>query len=166
MLLTTAGYLFLTSWARISAAFETSQTTSLPQNSSHQSVLARLYHVPWSAVIGWHGLEQFYFYATGHQPTFPTIPWNAAFVGGFNSAEYGASTSESVVTSYIVPAVLVGWNTFVSRAWFGFLLPLLLLGPFAVWLAFPLTRPIPPKTNQTDLEDPQMTSPEDELAKG
>ena len=67
------------------------------------------------------------------------------------------------MTSYVVPGVLVGWNTYVSRMWFGFLLPLLLLAPFAVSLVLPVTRARGRRLLQ-DVEDPQ--SPEEELSKG
>ena len=95
MFLTTVGYLFLTSWVRITSAFSegeergaspalAAEVSTLTAAQPSSPVVSRLYHVPWSTVIGWHLMEQFYFYATGHQPTFPTIPWSAAFVGGFN----------------------------------------------------------------------------------
>ncbi len=81
---------------------------------------------------GWAFLEGLFFYGTGHQPTFPSIQWSAAFVG-FSGATYGSDS----VLDYYLPAVLIGWNTFVSRITFGFLLPLLLLAPFSLhklWL--------------------------------
>jgi len=43
------------------------------------------------------------------------------------------------MASYVVPGVLVGWHTFLSRMWFGFLLPLLLIAPFAVTMMAPLS---------------------------
>ena len=39
----------------------------------------------------------------------------------------------------MLSGVLVGWHTFVSRMWFGFLLPLLLIAPFAVTMMAPLS---------------------------
>ena len=46
------------------------------------------------------------------KPTFPTIPWTAAFVGGFNTSEFGASTSDllSIMASYVVPGTYVSKN--------------------------------------------------------
>jgi len=82
-------------------------------------------------------LESLFFYATGHQPTFQTIQWSAAFVG-FSGANYG--TSEEFGLNYIIPAILVGYNTFVSRILFAFLLPLLLVAPFGIYLNVPETQ--------------------------
>jgi len=64
---------------------------------------------------------------TGHQPTFPTIQWSAAFVG-FSGANYGTSTA-----TYWLPAVLIGVNTFAARILFTFMVPLLLVAPFTVY---------------------------------
>jgi len=72
-------------------------------------------------------MESLFFYATGHQPTFPTIQWSAAFVG-FSGANYGASTA-----TYWLPAVLIGVNTFAARILFTFMVPLLLVAPFTVY---------------------------------
>ncbi|NXF66628.1 PIGO transferase, partial [Ciccaba nigrolineata] len=37
--------------------------------------------LPWYAVISWLLAASQFFYSTGHQPIFPAIHWNAAFVG-------------------------------------------------------------------------------------
>ncbi|XP_032532243.1 GPI ethanolamine phosphate transferase 3 isoform X2 [Chiroxiphia lanceolata] len=55
----------------------------------------------------------------GHQPIFPAIHWNAAFVG----FHLDHSTN-------LLPAVLVGANTFASHILFAVGCPLLLLWPF------------------------------------
>ncbi|PKK16832.1 hypothetical protein A306_00000227, partial [Columba livia] len=64
-------------------------------------------------------LEMLFFYSTGHQPVFPAIHWNAAFVG----FHLDHSTN-------LLPAVLVGANTFASHILFAVGCPLLLLWPF------------------------------------
>ncbi len=77
---------------------------------------------------------------TGHQPTFPSIHWHAAFVG-FSGADYGSSSSSaSALATFVLPATLIGWNTFASRVLFGLGLPALLLAPFCLWLAWPAVR--------------------------
>ncbi|XP_069482908.1 GPI ethanolamine phosphate transferase 3 [Ambystoma mexicanum] len=75
--------------------------------------------VPWYAVIAWIFTATQFFYSTGHQPIFPAIHWNAAFVG----FQDGHSTN-------LLPALLVGANTFSSHILFGVGCPLLLLWPF------------------------------------
>jgi phosphatidylinositol glycan class O len=77
-----------------------------------------------------------FFYATGHQPTFPSIHWNAAFVG-FSGADYGAKETS---LNAILPIVLVGWNTYCARILFGLTLPFLLLGPILLCLLWPQLR--------------------------
>ena len=52
---------------------------------------------------------------------------------GFSGANYG--TSEEFGLNYILPAILVGYNTFVSRILFAFFLPFLLVAPFGIYLA-------------------------------
>lgn len=75
--------------------------------------------VPWDAVTSWALAATQFFYSTGHQPVFPAIHWNAAFVG----FQQGHS-------SHLVPALLVGANTFASYILFAVGCPLLLLWPF------------------------------------
>ena len=127
--------------------------------------MSDLIQVQWSDIIGWHLLEGLYFYGTGHQPTFTTIQWSAAFNGGFSGAEYG-STETNVIFGYILPAVLIGWNTYISRIWFGLFLPMLLIAPFAIWMVFQSLRPKPfdaTSTRETDIE--LSTSSSDESLK-
>jgi phosphatidylinositol glycan class O len=106
-----------------------------------------LMHVPWTSVIGWALLEGLYFYGTGHQPTFPSIQWGAAFVG-FSGTNYGGSDFLGI--SFWLPALLIGWNTFVSRLWFGFMLPLLLVAPFTVFMTVPSARELCAKNLAND----------------
>lgn len=63
--------------------------------------------MPWFAVISWLLAASQFFYSTGHQPIFPAIHWNAAFVG----FHLDHSTN-------LLPAVLVGANTFASHILF------------------------------------------------
>uniref|UniRef100_A0A8C0EUH2 GPI ethanolamine phosphate transferase 3, catalytic subunit n=1 Tax=Bubo bubo TaxID=30461 RepID=A0A8C0EUH2_BUBBB len=77
------------------------------------------FSVPWYAVISWLLAASQFFYSTGHQPIFPAIHWNAAFVG----FHLDHSTN-------LLPAVLVGANTFASHILFAVGCPLLLLWPF------------------------------------
>nr|CAD7398348.1 unnamed protein product [Timema poppensis] len=44
-------------------------------------VAEQLFIVPWSSVLSWGFLASYFFYGTGHQPTFSNIQWEAAFVG-------------------------------------------------------------------------------------
>ncbi|XP_043543817.1 GPI ethanolamine phosphate transferase 3 isoform X2 [Chiloscyllium plagiosum] len=89
------------------------------RNLSLQSNNTGYFFVPWYAVTAWAFTATQFFYATGHQPTFPAIQWNAAFVGFIE----GHSTN-------ILPALLVGMNTFASHILFAVGCPLLLLWPF------------------------------------
>uniref|UniRef100_A0A8C6YZW6 GPI ethanolamine phosphate transferase 3, catalytic subunit n=1 Tax=Nothoprocta perdicaria TaxID=30464 RepID=A0A8C6YZW6_NOTPE len=77
------------------------------------------FSVPWYAVISWLLAASQFFYSTGHQPIFPAIHWNAAFVG----FHLDHSTN-------LLPALLVGANTFASHILFAVGCPLLLLWPF------------------------------------
>ncbi|KAF7240006.1 GPI ethanolamine phosphate transferase 3, partial [Varanus komodoensis] len=77
------------------------------------------FEVAWSALVLWALAATQFFYATGHQPVFPAIHWNAAFVG-FQQGHAGV----------LVPALLVGANTFASHVLFAAGCPLLLLWPF------------------------------------
>ncbi len=102
--------------------------------------LVDLLEVPWECVLGWWLLENFYFYSTGHQPTFPSIHWHSAFIG-FSGSDYGSSSSgASILASVVLPAALIGFNTFCARVVFAFALPVLLLAPFCLWLTCPSAR--------------------------
>lgn len=67
----------------------------------------------------------YFFYGTGHNPTFPGIQWDAAFVG--TSGQF---------SNHIVPALLVGLNTFTSHVVLGLMLPILLVAPFTLHTMF------------------------------
>ena len=52
------------------------------------SEMASLLRPPWSSIVFYFLLEHFVFYATSHQPTFPSIQWHAAFVAGFSGTVF------------------------------------------------------------------------------
>lgn len=66
-------------------------------------------------IIGWSLLTSLFFYNSGHQATVTTIRWEVAFTGFHGNHE-----------SNIVPAVLIGLNTFSSYIFFTVASPLLL----------------------------------------
>ena len=120
---------------------------------SPESTMNDLIQVQWSEIIGWYLLEGLFFYGTGHQPTFPTIQWGAAFIGGFSGAEYGSNETNAIF-GYLLPMLFIGWNTYISRIWFGLFLPLLLIAPFGIWMVIQTVRPkrLAPNTSNTDIE--------------
>ncbi|NP_001085798.1 phosphatidylinositol glycan anchor biosynthesis class O L homeolog [Xenopus laevis] len=77
------------------------------------------FSVPWYAVIAWALAGTQWFYSTGHQPVFPAIHWNSAFVGFQEGHE-----------NNIIPAVLVAANTFSAHILFSAGSSLLLFWPF------------------------------------
>lgn len=76
--------------------------------------------VPWWAVILWQMLATHSFFTMGHQATFPTINWEAAFTG-FHG-DYGNN---------VMPGVLLLANTFASNIIFTLATPLLVIWPFS-----------------------------------
>lgn len=87
---------------------------------------AQLFVVPWSSVMCWGLLSVYFFYGTGHQPTFPSIQWDAAFVG-----------TGGQFSNHIIPAVLIGINTFSSQIIMGLTLPMVLIAPFTLSVTAP-----------------------------
>lgn len=108
--------------------------TSPPRLTS-ATTISSLFSVPWSTTLLWSLMDSLFFYTTGHQPTFPHIQWNAAFVG-FVGLDYGSS-----VSSNLLPALLITWNTYCGSILTGLALPLLLVAPAAVWYTSPKLRP-------------------------
>ncbi|XP_015108487.1 GPI ethanolamine phosphate transferase 3 [Diachasma alloeum] len=88
--------------------------------------ISELMHVPDTAIFCWFLIAEYFFYGTGHQPTFPTIYWDAAFVG--TGGHYYGN---------IIPAVLIGINTFGSHLLMGLTLPLLIISPFTIFVMIP-----------------------------
>ncbi|XP_031826579.1 phosphatidylinositol glycan anchor biosynthesis class O [Nomia melanderi] len=88
--------------------------------------ISELVEVPTSALVCWFLIAEYFFYGTGHQSTFSTIHWDAAFVGT-GGHFYGN----------FIPAILIGINTFGSHIILGATLPLLVIVPFTLYLVFP-----------------------------
>ena len=88
--------------------------------------ISELVEVSTPALVCWFLIAEYFFYGTGHQPTFPTIHWEAAFVGT-GGHFYGN----------LLPAILIGINTFGSHVILGATLPLLVIVPFTLYLVFP-----------------------------
>ncbi|TSM12494.1 GPI ethanolamine phosphate transferase 3 [Bagarius yarrelli] len=89
-------------------------SSNLSSQQSHSGVFS----VPWTSVVLWSLAASQFFHATGHQPTFPSIQWGAAFVG-FPQGHTGTA----------LPATLVTLNTFSSHILFAVSCPLLLFWP-------------------------------------
>ncbi|KAL1110552.1 hypothetical protein AAG570_008080 [Ranatra chinensis] len=81
--------------------------------------------VPWWSVVCWGFSSLYFFYGTGHQPTFPGIQWDAAFLMG------------DIVSTFL-PGVLVIVNTFISQILHALLLPLLFISQFTLGVVWPL----------------------------
>ncbi|XP_063978222.1 GPI ethanolamine phosphate transferase 3 isoform X2 [Diachasmimorpha longicaudata] len=79
-----------------------------------------------TSIFCWFLIAEYFFYGTGHQPTFPTIYWDAAFIG--TGGHYYGN---------IVPAVLIGINTFGSHLIMGLIFPLLIISPFTIFVMLP-----------------------------
>lgn len=60
-------------------------------------IIAELLQIPNSAIICWFLIAEYFFYGTGHQPTFSTIQWDAALVG-----------THGFFYTNIVPTILIG----------------------------------------------------------
>lgn len=63
---------------------------------------AELLEVSTPALLCWFLIAEYFFYGTGHQPTFPTIHWDAAFVGT-GGHFYGS----------FLPAILIGMHDYI-----------------------------------------------------
>lgn len=88
--------------------------------------ISELVEVSTPVLLCWFLTAEYFFYGTGHQSSFPTIHWDAAFVGT-GGHFYGN----------LVPAILIGINTFGSHIVLGSTLPLLVIAPFTFYLVFP-----------------------------
>ncbi|XP_072391039.1 GPI ethanolamine phosphate transferase 3 isoform X1 [Diabrotica undecimpunctata] len=110
MFLTAAFVLIVTSVLRIEKATDIEQ----------------LFDVPNISILIWIILAQYFFYATGHQPSFPNISWEAAFIG-----------TTGTFSNNVIPGTLIILNTFCSYILMGVLLPLLLITPFTVFVMIP-----------------------------
>lgn len=100
-------------------------STSILRIKSADSI-EDLFNVPGIAILGWIILAQYFFYAFGHQPAFPNIAWESAFVG----------TSGIFTNNYILGTLII-LNTFGSYIVLGILLPLLVIAPFTLFAMMP-----------------------------
>lgn len=99
---------------------------SAMERYKHATSASDLVNVPTSTLLCWFLIAEYFFYGTGHQATFPKIQWDAAFVGT-GGHFYG----------HILPAILIGINTFGSHIILGAMLPLLVIVPFTLYFMFP-----------------------------
>ncbi|XP_034939736.1 GPI ethanolamine phosphate transferase 3 [Chelonus insularis] len=88
--------------------------------------IVEFFQISTLSIFCWFLIAEYFFYGTGHQPTFPTIHWDAAFIGT-GGHFYG----------HIIPAILIGINTFGSHIILGFTLPLLVIVPFTIYIMIP-----------------------------
>ncbi|KAF5307208.1 hypothetical protein FQR65_LT00724 [Abscondita terminalis] len=80
---------------------------------------AQLFEVPNLYILAWMLMSLYFFYAFGHQATFSSISWEAAFIGTGGN-----------FTNNVIPGLLIIINTFGAFILMGFTLPLLLIAPF------------------------------------
>jgi phosphatidylinositol glycan class O len=90
------------------------------------TTIEQLFEIPNMSLLVWVILSQYFFYGTGHQPSFPNIIWEAAFVG-----------TSGIFKNNFVPGTLIIINTFCSQILMGFLVPLLIVMPFTVSVMLP-----------------------------
>lgn len=83
------------------------------------------------ALVSWHLLTHYSFYATAHQPTLSQIDWQSAFVG--RTAKYDNNN--------IISAILILLNTFGGHLLITLLYPLLIIAPNALYTIFPSLAP-------------------------
>ncbi|KAB0804314.1 hypothetical protein PPYR_01284 [Photinus pyralis] len=86
----------------------------------------KVFDVPSAYILMWMLLSLYFFYGSGHQATFPNIPWEAAFIG--NGGDF---------TNNYIPALLVIINSFGPYILMGVTLPLLCIVPFTFYVMFP-----------------------------
>lgn len=102
---------------RIEQLYYTNRNLTIPDD---------LFEVPNISIIAWILLAQYFFYGSGHQPTFPNISWEAAFIG--ISGDF---------SNNFLPGTLIIINTFCSFILMGVTLPLLLVTPFTIFVMSP-----------------------------
>ncbi|XP_011505498.1 PREDICTED: GPI ethanolamine phosphate transferase 3 isoform X3 [Ceratosolen solmsi marchali] len=90
------------------------------------TTLEEFLHVPNPSILCWFLIAEYFFYATGHQPSFSTIHWDAGFIGIDGSLQH-----------HSLRAILLGINTFGSHIILGMTFPLLIFAPFTLRLVFP-----------------------------
>ncbi|KAK7484510.1 hypothetical protein BaRGS_00024266 [Batillaria attramentaria] len=82
------------------------------RGSSHEPV-------PWIGVVTYGLLSSTFFYATGHQPTIPSIRFESAFTGFHGD-----------FSTNVLPGLLIGLNTFAAPVFFTAVAPVLLFWPY------------------------------------
>ncbi|KAF5301332.1 hypothetical protein FQA39_LY10730 [Lamprigera yunnana] len=87
---------------------------------------AQLFEIPNSYILMWMLMSLYYFYGSGHQATFPSISWEAAFIGTGGN-----------FTSNFIPGLLIIINTFGAHIFMGITLPLLCIAPFTLYIMYP-----------------------------
>ncbi|XP_012257030.2 GPI ethanolamine phosphate transferase 3 [Athalia rosae] len=92
----------------------------------HATNINELFNIPTPSLLSWFLISEYFFYATGHQPTFSKIHWDAAFVG-----------TGGVFQTNVISAMLIGINTFGSHIVLGATLPLVVIAPFTLYFMFP-----------------------------
>ncbi|KAF2367311.1 Type I phosphodiesterase/nucleotide pyrophosphatase/phosphate transferase [Trinorchestia longiramus] len=93
-------------------------------------ILDSVMRLRWAGPVTWCVLSLHGFYCLGHQTTFPTLPWSAAFVGHVEDGTGGM----------LVPALLVLVHTYSSHVLLALLLPLLPLAPLSLGAVLPRLR--------------------------
>lgn len=83
------------------------------------------------ALVSWHLLGHYSFYATAHQATLSQIDWHAAFVG--RTAHYDHNN--------VISAILILINTFGGHFLIFVLYPLLVIAPNALYTLYPSLAP-------------------------
>ncbi|KAK0085316.1 hypothetical protein PV325_005426 [Microctonus aethiopoides] len=99
--------------------------------------IGQLFQIPSTAIFCWFLIAEYFFYGSGHQPTFSTIYWDAAFIG--TGGHYYGN---------IIPAILIGVNTFGSHIILGATLPLLIIAPFTIFVMIPKLAKIKFRVNE------------------
>ncbi|CAH1253896.1 PIGO [Branchiostoma lanceolatum] len=95
------------------------RTQARKEGLSQEGSTTVLSQVPWPVVVGWGLMTSQYFFYTGHQAAIPTIRFESAFTGFYGDFD-----------NNLIPAMLIGLNTFASQVLFTMSLPLLLVWPF------------------------------------
>lgn len=97
-------------------------------------------------LVSWAVLIQFTFYVTSHQPTLSQIDWRAAFVGRTFYQD----------NSNVVSGVLVLSNIFCGVILFGLMFPMLIIGPFLIYVKYPEFKEVFRKRVQNSEQRRQM----------
>ncbi|XP_055603133.1 GPI ethanolamine phosphate transferase 3 [Uranotaenia lowii] len=100
--------------------------TSIIQYENSTNLLTCL-QPTFTTLLSWIILQQYGFYATGHQPTMSQIDWSAAFIG--RTYHYDNNN--------IISAILVLLSTFSLTFLLSILFPLIIFTPFCLYTMWP-----------------------------